>query len=289
MTALRVASVDSQYGASVFRRYTHGKGSPGVRLTRVSILPGVFTVALLLSGQPAEAADNPWSEGAWQRPDRAGYEAGYDVPESDSYGWGIGGQSASGVYQGQVPTWEYSGWMPPAREADFDDRYRQYRGATWDHGMVSDPRSPVPPGAYMEPVPVSSVPAGPDWRTKMDYGSPYGGYVFRPLDQAEGMEAGRGPMWSSAGSVDGGPSPEVYPGFRFRGDAVGPWGHWSSSPYAMGYRFRPLTDQERDRSGTGGDFGQGYPGGPEVRSMRGEGPPEGGVTYGFEPNPWRGR
>lgn len=289
MTALGVKSVDSQYSSHLFRCHTHGKGSPGVRLTRTPNLPGVFTVALLLSGQPTEAADNPWSGAGWQRPEAVGYEAGYDVPGGDSYGWGNGGRSAPGVYQGQVPTWDYGGWAPPPREADFDDQYRQYRGVTWDHGVISNPGSPVPPGAYREPVPVSSVPAGPGWRTQMDYRSPYGGYVFRPLDQAEGAEAGRAPMWSPAGPVDGGLSPEVYPGFRFRGDANGPSGQWSSLPYAMGYRFRPLTDQERDGAGTGSEFGQGYLRGSEVPSMRGEMPPDGGVTYGFEPNPWRGR
>jgi hypothetical protein len=291
MTVLGVKSVESPHRECTFRHYTHGKGCPGVRLTRVPTPSGALTVALLLSGQPAVAADNAWGGGGWQRQETAGYEAGYDAPRGDSYGWGVGRGSVSGGYAGQRqnPTWEYGGGAPPPSEAVSSDQYSQYRGVPWDQGVIPGPRPQVPPGGYLESGPVSSAPTMSGWRTQMDYRSGYGGYVFRPLGQPDSMEPGGGPMWSGPGSVDGVRIPEVYPGFRFRGDAGDPSGQWSSVPYAMGFRFRPLTDQERDRFDPGTDFGRGYPRGPEAPSMRGEAPIEGGMTYGFEPNPWRGR
>lgn len=77
--------------------------------------------------------------------------------------------------------------------------------------------------------------------------APYGGDRVGPHDAA----AVRGSRYPDQPDVRRGFSPTEAQGYRFRGDDPAGFGRWGAAPHMNGYRFRPLTEQERRRTGSG--------------------------------------
>jgi len=124
-------------------------------------------------------------------------------------GYGAGSEAAYGGYLGSDPS--------GGPRFGYDSSYQD-----WGWGAAKVPAFgsagyPVEAasGPLREPVPVSRTPRSSTAVT----GSPDS-------------------MWSAARE----------PGFRFRGDNERSDASWQESPYAPGYRFRPLTQTETERS-----------------------------------------
>ena len=74
-------------------------------------------------------------------------------------------------------------------------------------------------------------------------------------------------------------------GYRFRGDGRAAFAGWGAMPRQPGYRFRPLTEQERLRMGSGAGWRPYAPEQTGVRPYAVDSPPS-DEAYGFWPDGW---
>jgi len=293
---------DLAFPSRTLRRCTHGKGSPAVHLSLVSLPSAALTVGLLLSVQRADSGEEGWGVGAWQHDEGSGYDAGYGTPgvgpfDRDRRVQPVAGPSA---VQFRSPSWSYGdGPIPGSDAADFSD-VRQGHAVDWGQDGPYGYQPQGAPGAYLGSGAYPGLTAGPSWQGPADYHQAYGGYVFRPWDQSDGLKSDPGQRWPAPESpregahfeglpFQGPPFQQVSAGYRFRGDPPGSPGQWASAPHLMGYRFRPLTDQEQPRPGLDFESRAGYPTGAGGHQFRGDPMLEPEAAYGFEPNPWQGR
>jgi hypothetical protein len=257
---------------------TSGRGGPAVPLRRPPLSNVALTVILLLGGRWSVSSwDDPWGGAAW-RPDQGG---GYDT--------GYGG-SGEGTYDSDgrrlvSPVGAPSGFQEPSRASwdspspgagvagygDYDQPNAWGRG-----GSAGSPRQLLP-GDYPGLGPDRSSSLGPSGQGAPDYPPDLldPRYPSRGLPAAVPLAPGQMRAVPGPGYLD--PPRETYPGYRFRGDPPGQLGHWQSAPYDTGYRFRPLTEQERGRLGQvpeyrGRPHPQGSGGFRHSRASRGSSP-----------------
>jgi hypothetical protein len=225
--------------------------------------------AVVVAGEPPA----PWEiQGYRQTPVWGGAESAPD---------------ASGSPDGP-PSWTDSGpWQPAPRHWSERDGAPEYpradeRGPRGRRNIPVDGdrgfSSPYPTDAYSPGR--SDAPGYPEdpgygFRTDRAASDPWSGPRHVP-------EAGAGDF-----SVGG------YPGYRFRGDPEPVRSPWSSQPGGGGYRFRPLTEPERNRRERGSVWRPAEPGtAPWLEEPGGGGSDRDtarGPAYGFEPNPWQVR
>jgi len=83
--------------------------------------------------------------------------------------------------------------------------------------------------------------------------SPYNQAPYRGEDWVRWQDAAA--AWEAPNpdsfTIHGEQSPVSAQGYRFRGDNPVGFGGWEAGPHGKGYRFRPLTEQERRRVGSG--------------------------------------
>lgn len=143
---------------------------------------------------------------------------------------------------------------PYADYADYGDWSTGLGGADGLHAPRKAPRGDSDPyrtdahqapqaGPYVDPVLDGGYAGYP-----MPYDqAPYGGDRVGPHDAA----AAWGYRDPDQSAVRRRFSPTEANGYRFRGDDPAGFGRWGAAPYRKGYRFRPLTEQERRRLGSG--------------------------------------
>lgn len=270
---------------------TRGRDGSSVPLSRLCLQSLALTAILSIGAQAVTASDTAWGGPDWQRYPGSGEEPGYvDWAEGPSgrEPWlrGFhGGQSPGPRY----PSWGYGepsgpgpGGVGNGDDRAYDPAALGPGGSAWRLGPVSPRPNPGPgferasPMGYPPPIARDS---------RADFRVPAGG----PWGLSEGPEIGPGPTRLAPGPGLGDPAPEVYPGYRFRGDPPAHLGQWPSAPYGTAYRFRPLTEQERERWGQAPEDWPGYPEGRGGAPLRGEPALQPETAYGFEPNPWRTR
>lgn len=277
---------------------------PVSRLARRS---AALTMALSFGGSLASAGDNPWAGTPWQPPPDSVsqgptgaipyWEPGSGEPPFGEFGSGDKGYGTSG--------WDWVSPSPPGASSP------DYRGSSWYQGFPSGSGRPgSPDGGHLDPATSGWVSDGVSWdqrpapagvyrspaRERPAWGAPpsreASGYGVEPWGNAyrpEGGDPRADQLRVPPGTRYGLGPQQAIPGYRFRGDAPLGAGEWSSPPDAWGYRFRPLTDQERGRLGQMPEHGPNYAPGAGAPPFRGEpllGPES---AYGFEPNPWRTR
>lgn len=269
---------------------TQGRDLAVVAISRVVPAGAVLTILLGMGVEPLFARDEAWTPGGRgplqeASPGRGGSEglashfgsaSGLDRHDRWSYGESIG--FPDGL------SWGYGGPVSGGAGLGADEARRDSGPNAW--GPVGPPGLSLPPPAGTK---ARYGAQAPTWGASSGY--PTGRAGFPP--EVGGPFTGQGPGSDGYGSslergyVTG--PPETYSGYRFRGDPPVLGGHWPSAPHEMGYRFRPLTEQERERFGEGPGFRPAYPPGfsdpsrPSDLFLRPE------ASYGFEPNPWRAR
>jgi hypothetical protein len=262
-----------------------------MHLGRAHYPSAALTVFLLLGGHAAESNEDIW--GAVGRPQYDGRRqpADYGAPSGNPYDpdprfdWA----PAAFADQFQEPSRSFGDRPFPGRDGSGYGDHWQKPPAAWDQGGFHGSQHQVSPGAYPDYGGAQPFNGGPTWQGAPDYRQGYGDYAFRPLGESDGPDAGPGPTMGSAAESRGGPrSRDAYPGYRFRGDPPGYAGRRSFAPYDMGYRFRPLTDQDQRRPDPGVDRWSSYPRGSGSPPLRSDPVFEPEAAYGFEPNPWRG-
>ena len=144
------------------------------------------------------------------------------------------------------------------RPADWD-QYQGYRypGSGYPQTGGPGPGSDTRPPSDEPSFDFAGQGAGDSWDTppRGRYPSGYGGR--NPFGDG-GPSGGRAPYPDISGSQGVRPSGppgggwQAGDGFRFRGDKEIPEGRWHELPMAPGYRFRPMSPEELERS-TGGD------------------------------------
>lgn len=134
---------------------------------------------------------------------------------------------------------------------------------------IAEPYLP-PPRPWREPS------AGPDYP---GYQEPGGGGPPDYRDRGSYSGAGR-PPWELP--------PHGGAEYRFRGDESAGTPTWALAPGRDGYRFRPLTDVERDRIRGESQWWSGPAIDPQGRSEP-RGPTSGDRALGYEPDNWFGR
>jgi len=249
-----------------------------VPLSRFTVSSLVLTVALSISGQ-LSSRDDLWGAPAWQG-------SGYGGSEEGNFGVVPRGAAAPGAVTpgAQDPAWGYGGPSTPGTRGLGFGRSQDDQADAWGQGRFTGPLDQVAPGIYPGSGPDQAPPPGRPWRGVPDYQD----YVFRPPGVPGSLDFGPGQAGSGPGSGYADPSLEAFQGYRFRGDPPAYLGQWQSAPDDTGYRFRPLTDQERWRWGqpeirpryTQGAASTPIPGNPLLQ-------PE--AELGFEPPPWRAR
>ena len=115
-------------------------------------------------------------------------------------------------------------------------------------------------------------------------GAPYGRNGAPRFDGPGGGTNGYAGGWGSKGGLP----PAAVRGYRFRGDGFVDDGAWSAPGRRNGYRFRPLTEQERERRDSVGGWR------PRELERSGErpvrrDPPPAEEAYGFESDNWFSR
>lgn len=260
-------------------------------LSRFTLSSIGLAVTLSISGQPGSSGAEPWGGAAWERYQGSGYEAGRSGPGERPYEGYPHRSETPGATPGvhQEPSWTSGDpSIPGVRRAGFGD-YRDEAPYAWGQvgfpeGLRQDPR-----GAYAGSGPERTGPSGLGWQGASDY---------RPDDRDDAFRSPGHPNWSGFGPGQMRPLPgvgrveptgETYPGYRFRGDPPAYPGHWQSATHESGYRFRPLTDQERWRLGQGPEFRPDFPQGLDDPPFPGDPSLQPEAAYGFEPSPWRGR
>jgi len=267
-----------------------------VLLSRRTLSGVALTVALAISAQPASSRDDAWGGSAWQRYQGSDYDAGYRGPtelpnERDPGRSAYPFETASPFRE---PSWAHDDpSIPATRGAGYGDyRYDEPYGRP-QQGYTGAQRGD-PPGAFGGRSQGRTSPSERPSPGAPGYQPDYPGSAFPPRELAEGLELGLGQMVPVPGPGYRDPPLETHPGYRFRGDPPAGLGHWQSAPDPMGYRFRPLTEQERGRQDLGPHPRPRYPQGtaPEGTGgvpFRGEPLLQPEAAFGFEPNPWRAR
>lgn len=209
-----------------------GLGQPGS--LALGCAPGSWSAT---SGQGStRSARTPGGSGAtrsatwWSLPSRPGHWAllamvllsSPSLAQFDGQPWG-GGESPGGGF-----SWDrgFRAQAAPSTDAPSFDYPLPPQHAGGDRGGSTWP----PPGYSSYPGPAAPAYGG----LQVDVEAP--SYV-RGRGSVTDRPAGQGP-WSGQGQQ----------GYRFRGDEAPGTSAWQESPYAPGYRFRPLTGEE-DRSG----------------------------------------
>lgn len=126
------------------------------------------------------------------------------------------------------------------------------------------------PGAWREPA---AQPYSPSYR------DPIGGGARDYREAGPYSGAGR-PAWELP--------PQGRSQYRFRGDEALGGPAWAFGPERDGYRFRPLTDLERDRIRGESQWWSGAAIDPRGRSQPRD-PRVGDGAFGYEPDNWFGR
>lgn len=87
------------------------------------------------------------------------------------------------------------------------------------------------------------------------YSPPYGQAPYL-VDQVRRQDAAAawGDRYPDESGMRWGPPSAVAHGYHFRGDDPAGFGGWGAAPHRNGYRFRPLTEQERQRAGSGTEW-----------------------------------
>lgn len=267
-----------------------GRDGSAVPLSPLNLQSFALTAILSIGAQAVYSRDDARGGPDWQRYPGSGQEAGH-AEWASPYGghpWsrGFQGGESPGL---QDPSWGYG---EPSGSglggAGFGD-YREDDPYALGQGGSSPPLGPVPPrsnpgpGFEQAPTAVYPSPYAHDYRTHYQFpsGGPWG------LSDGPGLGSGSNRLVPSPGLGD--PAPEVYPGYRFRGDPPAHPGQWPSAPYGTVYRFRPLTEQERGRWGQVPEHRPGYPEGRGGFPLRGDPSLQPETAYGFEPNLWRTR
>lgn len=265
----------------------------------------VLTSALSLSAAPALARDNPWGGTPWQSiGDPRGEGARGEPPQWGPLYEGAGfGEPGFGAYTDKGPEWDWdlprmsgasspaflspsrgqgfapvSGTQGPRLEIDRD--FRALEGPADERlGMGWQTPGAQPSSSLERPTWTPELSGEPGYR-----GEPrrHGFWHERTTPPANAMAVPGAPNYGY------GPQQGV-PGYRFRGDGPLGAGGWPSSPYAQGYRFRPLTEQERERLGQVPGSGSTYGPGVADPPFRRRSLTESEAAYGFEPSPWRAR
>lgn len=142
-------------------------------------------------------------------------------------------------------------------------------------------------GGFSGPFPAEAHSPG---RSDPPGDAQYPGYGLR-TDRVP-LDPWRGPRQVPDNGA-GGFSTGAYPGYRFRGDPEPVGSPWSSQPDRGGYRFRPMTEGERDRQDRGSVWRPAEPATVPRQDVLGEPGADRdyapGPAYGFEPNPWQVR
>jgi hypothetical protein len=262
-----------------------------MQLGRPHYPSAALTVVLLLSGYVAESNEDVWGPVARPQYDGPRERADYGVPAPDPYDRDTRLDWAPAPFADhfQDPAWS-SGDRPfPGRDGSGFSEDWQKPPVAWDQGGFRGSQHQASSGVYPDYGAPQPFNAGPTWQGPPDYRQGYGDYAFRPWGESDAPSSGPVPMIRPAVESRGwGRSGDAYPGYRFRGDPPGYAGPRSFAPHDMGYRFRPLNDQEQRRFDPGVERWSSYPRGSGAPPVRSDPVFEPEAAYGFEPTPWRG-
>ncbi len=250
--------------------------------------PGAFLASPLTADDIYGAPDPGWyNQGSgWSAESRSGWSDGgygFESPAAPYGGSGYGG-SFTGTLDSYVPSYgsdspsrygqdhgygeTWSRWRDRAGDAPAvgqypDDERRDTRGRRMD-----SERPPMSPDGY----------GAPDWaqpRGQDDYGDPYGrGSTTRDLYSEDRFRdpAARGRTW---------PDRAAQPRYRFRNDPTIERRYRDDTGH--GFRFRPLTERERERQR--GDATDPRFVDPDRHRRSGRsGAPERDGSFGYEPD-----
>lgn len=270
---------------------TPGRDGLAVPLRRLNLQSLALTAILSIGAQAVPASDAAWGGPDWQRYPGSGQEPAYADWVEDPYGadpWSRGFQGGQTPWP-RDPSWGYGepsgpgpGGVGKGDIRGYDSSVLGPGGSAWRPGPGSPRPNPGP--GFEQGSPMGYPPSmAPDARA--DYRVPAVG----PWGLSEGPGIGSASNRWVPGPGLGDPAPGVHPGYRFRGDPPAHPGQWPSVPYGTAYRFRPLSEQERERWGQVPESWPGYPEGRGGRPLRGDPALQPETAYGFEPNPWRTR
>jgi hypothetical protein len=229
--------------------------SPVLRFA-ASLFPLLSSAGAVESGQDSGFGYYQPQPGVyWDRPD---YGAGYLPDDDHRYGF----RGSDGVYlHRDLPEWV----GPPSAV----DPY----GLSLPGSYYEDS---APDAGYLRPLP--SYGQVPTDRELDLYGPERTGQPGAPTVWGEYPDRLR------RGEVP----PAQLHGYRFRGDGPSGYGGWGAVPGRGGYQFRPLTEQERQRSGLGSVWRPRESGRPQERP-RPPDPLPAEEAYGYEADSWFNR
>ncbi|MCG6860441.1 MAG: hypothetical protein LJE70_04050 [Chromatiaceae bacterium] len=214
-------------------------------------------------------ATGPVLSGQYPEYGRSGYPGDF-YPSREAYGVPYGPygdrplefRAADGSYvPSEAGKWAHDGYRwdvyrPPGSDA--------YLGHFSDDGYPSYPLPDDVEGYRREPVMHSDrLDFPPD-----PYPAPYG-YSDHSAFPGERATAAPG-------------------GYGVRGDRRVGYAGWGTPPWQQGYRFRPLTEQERGRMDTGTGWRPKVLD-PVAQRLRGSGPVPAEDTFGYQPDSWTQR
>lgn len=269
---------------------TLGRDASAVAVSRIPSAGAVLMVLLGGGVGLALAQEDLWNRGGW------------GLPQS-TY---IGSTGADGL-AAPMERGSGQGWRDPG---SFRESTGPLDGPSWGYGDLSAPATNL--GFYGDqsgPAPHVWGPVGSPGATPYLSAGAAAGLADSPPIWQGGWGKGSGPPMDQNGPPRDtgvpfwgvGPGPEgyrtplvggygagvrdLYPGYRFRGDPPAVGGPWQSGSYESGYRFRPLTDQERMRIGEGPGLRPAYPPGFMGSNRHSDPLPRPETSYGFEPSP----
>jgi len=176
----------------------------------------------------------------------------------------------------------YIPYTDPSLELEaVGDAYSQGEVPVWAHDSYRE-------GGYREPesTPYSErAPIG-GYGTDPSFGNA-GGYPWYRVEQPDAPRV-RDLGYSDPVGLQGPLQSAPAPGYRFRGDTSDGFRGQADAPWRSGYRFRPLSEQERQRMDLGTGWRPRSPG-PVRERLRRDDPPPAEEAYGYRPDGWFSR
>jgi len=180
----------------------------------------------------------------------------------------------------------YGGMYAPYIDLSLDleavgDAYSQGEVPVWAHDSYREGGyREVGLAPYSDRVPASGYLSDPSFGD----GAGYPWYPVERPDTPQVRDLGYSDGVGLQGALPSAPAP----GYRFRGDEPGGFRGQGEAPWRYGYRFRPLTEQERQRMDIGTWWRPRSPGPVRERFRRGD-PLPAEEAYGYRPDSWFSR
>lgn len=226
---------------------------PILPLLVVSLVPLLSITGPALPRQYSDYGGNPYLSDIYL--DRSAYGAGYGPYGDHSLDLGV----AADVYlPREIPEWTYG----------------RYRSGPYQ-APRQEPYSEQPPSIDYLPYRSPGERVGSPRESVVQPGTPQ----LRPFGYTRAHD--RSARGVSSGSYAPGPAN----GFGFRDNGLGGPEGWGAPPWRQGYRFRPLTEQERKRmdNRTGWRPRVANPG---WERFRGADPMPAEEAFGYQPDSW---